>query len=174
MFIKGVLNCCKLQVISKSQKKLPNKFRFKGLFPQILTSGVVYKFQCGLCNESYQREYVTHLVVRSGEHIGISSLKYNRVQPRKDRTVCHHLLNYKILVFFVIRSTFQKRKPLYKERQTINESKHTFRPSICLNEFLSHCLLHHVAFFDQFLVILCNFLDLRKNCKFSFSVCETV
>ena len=53
MFIKGVLNCCKLQVVSKSQKKLPNKFRFKGLFPQILTSGVVYKFQCGLCNESY-------------------------------------------------------------------------------------------------------------------------
>ena len=51
--IKVVLNCCKLQVICKSQNKLCNYFRFKDPVPQILTSGVVYKFQCGLCNESY-------------------------------------------------------------------------------------------------------------------------
>ena len=51
--IKGVLNHCKLQVIFKSQNKLCNDFRFKDPVPQILTSDVVYKFQCGLCSESY-------------------------------------------------------------------------------------------------------------------------
>ena len=40
-FIKGVLNCCKLQVICKSQNKLCNYFRFKDPVPHILTSGVV-------------------------------------------------------------------------------------------------------------------------------------
>ena len=47
-YIKGVLNSCKLQVIFKSQYKLYNNFPFKDLVPQIFTSGVVYKFQCGL------------------------------------------------------------------------------------------------------------------------------
>ena len=42
--IKGTLNSCKLQVIIKSQNKLCNNFRFKNPVPQILRSGVVYKF----------------------------------------------------------------------------------------------------------------------------------
>ena len=77
--IKGVLNCCKLQVIFKSQNKLCNNFCFKDLVPQILTSSVVYKFQCGLCNESYCGECVRHLAVRSGKRIGISPLTLFRV-----------------------------------------------------------------------------------------------
>ena len=60
------LNCCKLQVIFKSQNKLCNNFRFKGPVLQTLTSGVVYNFQCGLGNEYYNEECVRHLVVRSG------------------------------------------------------------------------------------------------------------
>ena len=51
--IKWVLNCYKLQVIFKSQNKLCNKLHLEDPVLQILTSGVVYKFQCGLCNESY-------------------------------------------------------------------------------------------------------------------------
>ena len=54
---------------------------------------MVYKFQCGLCNESYYGECVRHLAVRSGEHIGISILNNKSVQPRKDSAVCHYLLN---------------------------------------------------------------------------------
>ena len=87
--IKGVLNCCKLKVIFKSQNKLCNNFCFKDPVPQILTSGVVYKFQCGLCNEFYYGECVRHLAVRSGEYTGISPLT-----NRKDSAVCHNLLNY--------------------------------------------------------------------------------
>ena len=90
---KGVLNCCRLQVIFKSQNKLCNNFYLNDPVPQILTSVVVYKFQCGLCNEFYYGECVRHLAVRSGEHIDISPLPSKRVQPRKDSAVCDHLLN---------------------------------------------------------------------------------
>ena len=51
--IKRVLNCYKLHAFFKSQNKLCNNLRIKDPVPQILTSGVVYKFHCGLCNESY-------------------------------------------------------------------------------------------------------------------------
>ena len=50
---KGILNCCKLQIAFKSQNKLAKAFHFKDRIPKELTSGVVYKFQCGLCNKSY-------------------------------------------------------------------------------------------------------------------------
>ena len=50
---KGVLNCCKLQIVFKSQKKLVNVFRFKDRLPFDLVSGVVYKYTCGRCNSSY-------------------------------------------------------------------------------------------------------------------------
>ena len=49
---KGVLNCCKLQIVFKSQKKLANVFRFKDRLPFDLVSGVVYKYTCGRCNSS--------------------------------------------------------------------------------------------------------------------------
>ena len=66
IFIKGILNCCKLQVVFKNQNKIYNNFRFKDPVPQIFTSAVVYNFQCGLCNESYYGECVRHLAVRKG------------------------------------------------------------------------------------------------------------
>ena len=55
---------------------------------------MVYKFQCGLCNESYYGECVRHLAGGSGEHIGISPLTNKKVQPRKNIAISHHLLNY--------------------------------------------------------------------------------
>ena len=61
--------------------------------PQILASGVVYKFHCGLCNDSYYGECVRHFAVRSGEHIDISHVTNKRVKPRKDSAACHRLLN---------------------------------------------------------------------------------
>ena len=69
--LKGILNCCKLQIVFKSENKLENDFRFKYRTPKELTLGLVSKFQCGLCNESYYGECVGHLNVRIGEHIGI-------------------------------------------------------------------------------------------------------
>ena len=43
--LKGILNCCKLQILLKSQKKLAKAFNFKDHIPKEVTSGVAYKFQ---------------------------------------------------------------------------------------------------------------------------------
>ena len=79
---KNILNCCKLQIVFKNKTRLGNNFHFKDRIPNDLTSGVVYKFQCGLCNESYYGECVIHLNVRSGEHTGISPLTKKHVKPK--------------------------------------------------------------------------------------------
>ena len=39
--LKDILNCCKLQIVFKSQNKLAKPFRFKDRIPKELTSGVV-------------------------------------------------------------------------------------------------------------------------------------
>ena len=72
--LKGILNCCKLHIVFKSQNKLANAFHIKDCIPKEFTSGVVYKFQCGLCNESYYGECVRCLNTRIGEHNRISPL----------------------------------------------------------------------------------------------------
>ena len=64
--LKGILNCCKLQTVFKSQDKLAKAFRFRDCIPKKFTSGVAYKFPCGLCNKSYYGESVRHLNVRIG------------------------------------------------------------------------------------------------------------
>ena len=77
----------------KSHNNLAKAFRFKDRIPMELTSVVIYKFQCGFCNESYYGECVRHLNVRIREHIGISSLTKKKVKP-KGRAVTDHLLLY--------------------------------------------------------------------------------
>ena len=75
----------------KSKTRLGNNFHFKGQILKDLTSGVVYKFQCGLCNESYYGECMRRLNVRIGEHIGISTFIRKQVKP-KNSSVEDHLL----------------------------------------------------------------------------------
>ena len=41
--LKVILNCCKLQIVFKSENKLAKALRFKDRIPKELTSGVVYK-----------------------------------------------------------------------------------------------------------------------------------
>ena len=82
--LKYILNCCK--------NKLANVFRFKNHIPNELTSGVVYKFQCGLCNESCYGECVRHLNVKIGEHIGISPMTKKKVKPKGSAVSDHMLL----------------------------------------------------------------------------------
>ena len=53
-------------------------------------SGVVYKFKCGLCNESYYGESIRHLDIRSGEHIDVCDLLLERRS------------NHQITVLFVV------------------------------------------------------------------------
>ena len=82
-FFKGILNCCKLQIVFKSQKKIAKVFQFKDHLLFDLVPRVVYKYMCGRCNSSYYGETNRHLKVRCGEHIGISPLTFGKVMSSK-------------------------------------------------------------------------------------------
>ena len=71
----------------------------KDRIPKDLTSGVVYKFQCRFCNESYYGEYVRHMNVRIGEYIGISQLTKTQTKLKNspvadDLLFCNHSASY--------------------------------------------------------------------------------
>ena len=60
-----------------------------------VTSGVVYKIQCGLWNQSYYGEYVIHFNARIWEHIRILPLTKKKVKPegsavRDCSLLCNH------------------------------------------------------------------------------------
>ena len=63
---KEILNCCKVQIVFKSQRKLSSQFRFKKPLPYDLMSNFVYKYTYGRCNSSYYGEMEKHLTVRAG------------------------------------------------------------------------------------------------------------
>ena len=172
--VKGVRNYCRLKVIFKYQNKLCNNFCFKDPIPQIPASGAFYKFQSGLCNESYYGGCVRHFAVRSGEYIGISSLTNERVQPRKDSAVCHHLLNCNYAPTFEDFSVLCHKNKKYlielKESLLILRDRPSMYQSVRsaplylfqlvhVTVFTAHCLL-------SFLHIVRKLSDLKKNCKF--------
>ena len=80
--LKNILKCCKLKILFKSKTRLGNNFHFELQIANDLTSGVVYKFQCGLFNEFYYGKCVRHLNVRIGEHVGISPLTKKKFSLR--------------------------------------------------------------------------------------------
>ena len=80
-----------MQILSKNKVRLDNNFHLKKWIPKNLSSGVIYEFQCGLCNESDYGEYVRYLNVRISEHIGISPRTKKQVNP-KSSSVANHLL----------------------------------------------------------------------------------
>ena len=89
---KYILNCCKIQIVFKSQRKLVSVFRFKDRLSYDLVSGVVYKYTCGSCKSSYYGETDRHLKVRCGEHIGISLLTLKKIKPSKVSAIRDRLL----------------------------------------------------------------------------------
>ena len=88
---KGILNCCKLQIVFKNQRKLASVFRFKDRLPDDLVARVVYKYTYGKCKSSYYGEMDRHLKFRCGEHIGISPLT-SKKKPSKESAIRDHLL----------------------------------------------------------------------------------
>ena len=71
---KNILNCCKVQIVFKSQRRLSSQFHFKEPLPYDLMFKVLYKYTCGRCNSSYYGETDRHLKVRAGEHILVCHL----------------------------------------------------------------------------------------------------
>ena len=88
--LKNILNCCKLQIMIKYKTRIGKSFHFKDRIPNYLTSGVVYEFPCGLCNESCYGERVRDLNVRVGEHVGTSPLTKKQVRPKNSSAANHY------------------------------------------------------------------------------------
>ena len=74
-----------------SNARLGNNFHSKDRIPRYLTFDFGYKFQCGLCNESYHGECIRRLNIRNVEHIGISRLTKKQVKL-KNTSVADYLL----------------------------------------------------------------------------------
>ena len=53
---------------------------------------MVYKFQCGLCNEFYCGECVSYHALGSGEQTDISHLSNKTEQPKKNSPTGHHFV----------------------------------------------------------------------------------
>ena len=131
--LKGILTCCKLQIVFKSQNKLAKDFRLKDRIPKSPTYGVVYKFQCGLCNESYYGECIRRLNVRIGEHMGISPLTRKKAKPKGSVASDHLLLcNYSPSFenFSVLTKGNKKFLLEFKESLPITRDKHSLNRNI--------------------------------------------
>ena len=72
--------------------KISNFFKFKDKIPSFLRSSIVYKFQCGSCNATYDGKTKHHFKVRMCEHLGISALTGKRVTGDDDSAIEEHLL----------------------------------------------------------------------------------
>ena len=55
---------------------------------------------CGKCNSSYYGEIDRHLKVKSGEHVGISPLRFRNVKPSWESAIFDHLLICNKIAFF--------------------------------------------------------------------------
>ena len=80
-----------MQIVFKNKTTLSNNFHFKDWILKDLTSGVVYKFQCGLCNESYYGECVRHLTVRLCSTYWFITTYQKRIKS-KNSSLGNHLL----------------------------------------------------------------------------------
>ena len=107
----------------RNKTKLGNNFHFKDQIPKDLTSGVVHKFQCGLCNESYYGECMRHMNVRIGEDIGISALTRKQVKAKNSSVadhllLCNHSTPYDDFSILTSENSFTRieKKPINNER----------------------------------------------------------
>ena len=68
---EGYLNTVNFNLFLEVKKEFCNNVCCKHPITQIVTAGVVYKFQCELYNQSYYVECLRHLSLINGEHIAI-------------------------------------------------------------------------------------------------------
>ena len=78
-YIRNALPQCNIKAILKLTNHLSSLFGFKDAITEKLRSNVVYIFSCSSCNATYYGKTERHSNVRSGEHIGLSSLTGNRI-----------------------------------------------------------------------------------------------
>ena len=79
---KQYLPTCKVKIITSASVRLKSLFKFKDMIPTYLQSGVVYKFECGICNDTYIGETKRHIKTRYCEQLGFSPLTGKPSKPK--------------------------------------------------------------------------------------------
>ena len=124
----------------KCQTRISSSFRYKYHIPKDFISGVVYKFEFGLCNESYYGESIRHINIRPEEHIGLSPLTGKKVKPSNNSASCDHLLHCDFS------PSFDKFSILARENETylseIKESLLIMRDKLSLNKNINFAPLY--------------------------------
>ena len=88
--LKNIRNCCKLQMVFKNKTRLGNNFHFEDRIPKDLTSGVICKYRCGSCWESYFVKYVRY--IKDVKYVNyVKYVKYIRMEELVKILVCYHL-----------------------------------------------------------------------------------
>ena len=108
--------------------------------PKDLISGVVYKFQCCLCNESCYGESIRHLDIRSGKHRGVPPLTRKKVRLSNNSAICDHLLQCNFLPSFDNFSVLAHENKKYLLE--IKESLLIMRDKPSLNRNINSAPLH--------------------------------
>ena len=81
---------CNIRIVTKATVRLSSLFSFKERIPSYLTSGVVYKFTCGTCNDTYIGKTKRHQKTRFCEHFGISALTGKRLKTVQPSAISEH------------------------------------------------------------------------------------
>ena len=71
-----------VKLIFSNKLSIGSLFRFKENLPTPLCSGVIYSYQCSLCNECYTGSTTRQLQCRTAEHMG-KSVRTNRPLSNK-------------------------------------------------------------------------------------------
>ena len=108
--------------------------------PKDLISGDVYKFQCGLCNDSYYGDSIRHLDTTSAEHKGVSPLTGKKVKPSNKSAISDHLLHCNFLPSFDNFSVLPHESKKYLLE--IKESLLIMRDKPSLNRNINSAPLH--------------------------------
>ena len=91
---KYVSNCCKLQFIFRSQRRLKGLFSFKDRIPSCLQSYIIYQYTCRACNSSYIGKTDRHQLVRWCEHLKITPMRRRPSKNKQEATaVYEHILS---------------------------------------------------------------------------------
>ena len=119
------------RIFFKCETRLSNSFRYKDLIAKDLIYSVVYKFQCCLCNKSYDDERIRYLDIRSTKHIGVSPNTGKKVKPSNNSAIFYHLLHRNFLHSYDIYGVLahenikvfigNQRKPTNHKRQNMNK-----------------------------------------------------
>ncbi len=88
---KYVSNCCKLNVVFRSQRRLKSLFSFKDKLPSCLQSFVIYRYTCRTCNSSYIGKTDRHHHVRWCEHLKITPVKRAPSKSKAKTAVHEHI-----------------------------------------------------------------------------------